>query len=132
MRVFYFGPWGEPGHYIWTPKGPRVWDKVGPWSGSDLDASSYKLDYRDRAIPTGRGFCPADAAEPQGVWALTRGHDAAGATWTAIGCWDRTCDPRGQSKAVFVAEGEHDEAAMQALAARHFPAVWARILGGAS
>lgn len=128
LTLFYFGPWGEPGHYVWTPDGrhPRP-ERAGPWSPGELDASSYQNDYHRRAaLDTGQGFCPADPEEPQGVWRLTRGSDAAG-PWTAIGCWDRTCDRRGQSKAVFVAEGEHDLEAMQAIAAQHFPEVWTRI-----
>jgi hypothetical protein len=135
VKVYYFGPWGEPGHYLFLPNArhrhPRP-EQAGPWTDGDLDASSYKRGYgRDDAQPTGRGFCPPDPDEKQGVWKLTHGTDAGGATWTAIGAWDRTCDPRGQCKAVFIAEGEHDEQAMRAIAEQHFPAVWARIQGGA-
>lgn len=131
MKVFYFGPWGGPGHYVWTPDGdhPRP-ERAGPWGPNELDASSYKRDYgRSAAFDTGRGFCPVDPEEPQGVWRLTRAVYLF-EPWTAIGCWDRTSDRRGNSKAVFVAEGEHDMEAMQRIAAEHFPAVWARILGG--
>ena len=66
-----------------------------------------------------------------GVWRLTSGCDASG-PWTALGCYDRTQDHRKGSISVFISEGEHDEAAMQALAAQHFPAVWARIHGRCS
>lgn len=131
MDVFYFGPWGGAGHYVWTPDGrhPRP-ERAGPWGPDDLDSSSYRLLHgrRNGSFDTGRGLVPIDPEEAQGVWRLTRSSDAAG-SWTAIGCWDRTCDPRGNSKAVFVAKGEHTEEAMRELAARHFPAVWARIVG---
>lgn len=132
--VFYFGPWGGPGHYIWTPDAryPRP-HRAGPWTPGDLDASSYSTRERlyRRTVDTGRGFCPVDPEERQGVWRLTRGVYLF-EPWTAIGAWDRTCDPRGQCKAVFVAKGEHSEEAMKEIAARHFPAVWARITGGRS
>lgn len=127
MNVFYFGPWGGPGHHVWTPSGmhPRP-EMAGPWRPVDLDASSYDTRERmyGRTVDTGRGFVPVDPEEKQGIWRLTH---APG--WTAIGAWDRTCDRRGQCKAVFVAEGEHDLEAMQRIAAEHFPAVWSRITG---
>jgi hypothetical protein len=129
VKVFYFGAWDGPGHYLWKPTGRTTWAKAGPWAPGDLDASSYRRDYRGVAIPTGRGVVPVDAAEVQGVWQLTRGTDAAGGAWTALGCYDRTADSRRGSISVFVAEGDHDEQAMKALAERHFPAVWARIHG---
>lgn len=129
--VFYFGCWGRNGHYIWTPSGgwPDA-NKAGPWSDVDLDYPSYRYRYRyGLAENTGRGFAPVDPRETQGVWRLTTGQDAQGTTWTALGCYDRTQDHRSGSKSVFVAEGEHDEAAMKTIAAKHFPAVWARIQG---
>ena len=122
MKVFYFGAWGGPGHRIWTPSGDTS-RTAGPWTDRDLDASSYELVW-GRLTPTGRGFVPADSAELQGIWQLTRDTDA---TWTAIGCYDRSQGHRRGSVSIFVAEGEHDEQAMKALAAHHFPAVWARI-----
>jgi hypothetical protein len=69
---------------------------------------------------------PVDPDEREHVWRLTH-RDG----WTALGAWDRTCDGRRGSKAVFVAEGEYTEDEMRVLAARWFPAVWARITGAA-
>lgn len=121
MKVFYFGAWGQVGHHVFTPAGlsPRP-HMAGPWTPRELDANGY--DARGRT--TGGGFCPPDPEQPQGVWRLT-----TSTGWTAIGCWDRTCDERKGSRSVFVAEGEHSEAEMREIAARHFPAVWARIHG---
>ena len=121
MKVFYFGAWSAAGHYVFTPSGlsPRP-EMAGPWSPRDLDTDGY--DTRGRV--TGGGFCPPDPDQPQGVWRLT---SAPG--WTAIGCWDRTCDERKGSRSVFVAEGEHSEDETLAIAAEHFPKVWARIQG---
>lgn len=127
MKVFYFGAWGGPGHCIWTPSGDTS-RTAGPWTDRDLDASSYTSTH-SAALPTGRGFVPVDGDEREGVWQVTRGADKSGATWTAIGCYDRSQDHRRGSVSIFVAEGEHDEQAMKALAAHHFPAVWARIHG---
>lgn len=133
MMVFYFGPWGEPGHYIWSPSlaSPRP-HRAGPWTSGDLDATPYERTYRgDEVRDSGKGVVPVDADERQGVWRLTRAVYLF-EPWTAIGAWDRTCDPRRGSKAVFVAEGEHDEAAMREIAARVFPELWSRITGEAA
>lgn len=118
-KVFYFGPWDRAGHYIWTPRGdhPRP-EKAGPWEVHDLDASP--LDHFNR--DTGKGVVPLDRDETEGVWRLTC-RDG----WTALGAWDRTCDRRNGSKAVFIAEGTHDENTMRAVAAAWFPVIWARI-----
>lgn len=97
--------------------------RVGPWRDIDLDAASYTSRY-DVAIPTGRGFVPVDVEEKQGIWRLTHSEG-----WTVLGCYDRTQDHRRGSISVFLAEGDHDEQTMKALAAEHFPAVWARIHG---
>lgn len=130
MKVFYFGTWGAAGHYIFLPSGHTAHpEKAGPWSPRDLDANGYEERLGGRCILTSGGFCPPDPKQPLGVWKLTHGVDTTGA-WTAIGCWDRSCDQRLGSKAVFVAQGEHDEVAMREIADRHFPAVWARIQGG--
>lgn len=83
-------------------------------------------------IWTPRGDHPQP--EKAGPW---KPHDLDASTvdhrdgWTALGAWDRTCDGRRGSKAVFVAEGEYTEDEMRVLAARWFPAVWARITGAA-
>lgn len=124
MKAFYFGPWGSPGHYIWTPDSGSA-RRAGPWEASQLDAKAYDRYGRD----TDRGFVPVDPEERQGAWRLTLARDSGGVMWTAIGAYDRTQDHRGGSIAVFVAEGEHDAEAMKRIAAEQFPAVWARITG---
>ena len=120
MKVFYFGPWHMAGHFIFQPDGfmSRPSKRAGPWSMADLDAQPYDHKRAD----TGKGVVPVDPTERQGIWRLTH-RDG----WTALGAWDRTCDARPGSKAVFIAEGEHDETAMKAIAAQHFPTIWARI-----
>lgn len=124
MRVFYFGCWGGPGHYVWTPNGRHARPEMaGPWTPGELDAPT--TDWRG---PTGHGVTPVDRDQKQGVWRLSLRDTAAG-MWTAIGAYDRTEDRRFGSVAVFVAEGEHGEEQMKRIAAEHFPAVWARITG---
>lgn len=120
MKVFYFGCWGDLGHHLWTPTGRRSPGDAGPWMAHELDAPPTGHRGRD----TGRGVVPADPDEREHVWRLTHSDG-----WTALGAWDRTCDRRNGSKAVFVAEGEYTEDEMRVLAARWFPAAWARITG---
>lgn len=122
---FYFGTWGQAGHYLFTPQGMYL-RHAGPWTEAMLDATPYERYGRERGQDTGKGVVPADPDEREGVWRLTH---LGG--WTAFGAWDRTCDRRGGSKAVFVAPGTLGGDDMRALAAHHFPTIWARITGGA-
>lgn len=118
MKVFYFGCWGDVGHYLWSPSAQHA-RTAGPWTERDLDTSPID----SRGHDTGRGVVPADPEQREHVWRLTHKDG-----WTAIGAWDRTADQRRGSVSVFVAEGEHDESTMRGFAASYFPAVYSRIM----
>jgi len=124
MIVLYFGPWGQAGHHLFRPSGihSRPSRQAGPWTLAELDATPYTWRGGQLGADSGRGVVPVDQHEREGVWRLTH-RDG----WTALGAWDRSCDTRRGSKAVFIAEGTHDEQAMREIAAREFPEVWARI-----
>lgn len=123
-RVYYFGCWDGPGHFLFTPDGRTVrcnWQDFTtptPWTLGEFDAPDGK-----------EVVVPVDPEQREGVWRLSH-QEKAGVVWTAYGCHDRTCDRRRGACAVFVAEGQYDEAMMRELAARFFPAVWARIQHG--
>ncbi len=114
MNVYYFGCWGDKGHYLWTPAGDTLRrdtrDVATPWTIREMDA------------PSNAPILQPAETRAQGVWRLS--HRGG---WTAIGCHDYTADSRPGSVSVFVAEGEHDLPAMERIAAEYFPAVWARI-----
>lgn len=118
---FFFGCWAHVGHYLFTPQAGHA-RHAGPWTPADLDATPYERYGRARGCDTGKGLVPADPDERIGIWRLTHLSE-----WTAFGAWDRSLDRRGGSKAVFVAPGTLNGDAMRALAAQHFPSVWARI-----
>lgn len=116
MKVFYYGCSGDVGHYLWASNKsmtPLAWPRSTtptPWTIRELDA------------PSNAPILQPAETRAQGVWRLS--HRSG---WTAIGCHDYTADSRPGSVSVFVAEGEHDQAAMERIAAEQFPAVWARI-----
>lgn len=111
MQVYFFGCWSKLGHHIWSPDG-RMQRSAGPWSGKFLD-----------------GLVPSNREQPHGMWKLTH-HPTDGGSWTMLGCADQSVDTRPGANAVFVVEGTHEEPAMRAIAAQHFPRVWARIAAG--
>lgn len=119
--VFYHGCIGESGHFLWVSDVryarssdlPSDWPKEfgsGYMPGAALDAT----------------YCPkapkGTYVEPQGLAAL---HHVGG--WTVLAAWDRTVDSRGRSNSVFVVRGEHNFGETCRLAAKAFPAVWARM-----
>ena len=114
--VYYFGCWGEPGHYLYSPR-----------SGMLPHAT---LPARIRARIDG-GFCCAalpgadyderKAAEAEGLALL---HHVEG--WTVLAFWDRSGDSRYGSHSTFLAQGTLGFDAMVAMARESFPQVWAR------
>lgn len=85
-RWLYFGYWGEPGHYLWTPDKKRLWnDPEVPWN--DLDGClcpGYVNQYKRGPEIPGQGLL----------------HHRDG--WTAFAFWDRTGDRRGASNSVLL------------------------------
>lgn len=117
--VYFFGCWGEPGHYHYLPRRqrPRAW--VGPdfppWGsyGEGIDGKLQPKVGREEA--------------PQGVAKLHKKEAGDGAVWTALCFWDRTGDKRGASNSNFLARGDFTFDEMVALAREHFPQVMKRL-----
>jgi hypothetical protein len=106
-EVYFFGCHGGLGHYLYQPGRRYHIPNPGlPWINGELDG----------------GLAPEGEDQALGVAAL---HYRAG--WTAMSMWDRSLDRRFNSSATFIARGEHNFAAMTALASKHFYAVWERI-----
>lgn len=135
-EVYYFGCWGRPGHYLWTPTGRRAAnDECTPWRLSELDGelagdTVAEDNRRARLERQPIGWCRSED-QPEGVVRHhQRGHwirhDWRG-HWTAISFWDRSCDSRPGSNSAFIARGDMTGAEMLALFERSFPAVWERI-----
>lgn len=113
-RCWYFGCWGEVGHFLWTPNRRHVWECP---AGED-----WRFD---------GGFAPGitdkasrySCSQKLGEWRRTLVNGC-----TVIACWDRSVDSRGASNAAFIVEGEHSLADALAVAKATFPAVATRIL----
>ncbi len=121
-EVYYFGRWGGPGHYLWSPSGRSSGHEVErriPWPCAEFDgrlAGDPVLE-----DPRQRGHW-ATEHQPEGHARL---HHRGG--WTALSFWDRSGDQRHGSSSTLVARGEFTAAEMAALFERAFPAVWRRI-----
>lgn len=109
VKLFYFGPWDQAGHYLHDQSHRRLWpdnDKIGPWRLGELDG----------------GLQPKDEKQVEGVALL---HHLDG--WTALAFWDRTVDHRMASCSVYVATGTHSFEEMVALAQDGFKERWDRM-----
>lgn len=124
--VYYFGRWGGPGHYLWSPAGHIAEQAVTtPWTLRELDPLCG-----DPALADVRGrrsgdplYWPGDEAhQPQGVARLYHREG-----WTALAWWDRSCDTRFGSNSAFVARGTLTAEALAQLGATAFPSVWTRV-----
>ncbi len=133
-RCFYFGCWGTPGHYLFTP-GVRSRDhdsrRIEYYAtGLHLDGTLAPRRLREYY---GGGICwtgqdqqqrsqlQSNSSEcPQGQFLLH--HLANG--FTAISWWDRNQgDTRSACNSTILLEGEHTTAEMLAALALHFPHV---------
>lgn len=116
MRVFYFGCWGEPGHYLFRPRGLAATREEGrslPWPHMDTTLAPGPRHPRYGEVES--------KDQHQGHAAL---HRRCG--WTALAFWDRSLDRRHNSNSVFVAEGTHSANDMLSLAREHFPEIMQR------
>lgn len=119
VEVYYFGAWGHPGHYLWTPDGRTSWDAQRRLPWKDIDGPLAG----DPALEDPRQCGRWDSErQPEGQARL---HYRDG--WTALAFWDRSCDPRHGSNSALIARGEYTAAEMRTLFERSFPSVWQRI-----
>ncbi len=63
MKTFYFGCWGDKGHYLWTPTGDTLRrdtrDVATPWTIREMDA------------PSNAPILQPAETRAQGVWRLS-------------------------------------------------------------
>jgi hypothetical protein len=110
-QAYYFGCWGNAGHYLFDPdrRSTRYTDKMVPWEQIDS-----VLCYGHRG-PYQNG--------PQ-VQGLALLHHRDG--WTALSFWDRTVDKRGGSNSNFFVEGTLSFDEIVLVAKERFPSIWER------
>jgi len=93
--LFYFGAWGEPGHYLWKPGRTCLHGAYltmgGHWrfGAQDLDGNRLFLPTKD------------DPAEPRKLSRLIVGERCM----TIIGWWSRRFDTRPGSCALVIGSG---------------------------
>jgi hypothetical protein len=108
-RAFYFGCYGQAGHYFHDERMRHRWEaeQIVPWGFKVDGGLAPTIGYRQEA--------------PQGHAAL---HHKAG--WTALSFWDRSGDSRGNSSSTFLFEDTltFDEALAEAR--ERFPALFKR------
>ena len=107
-RPLYFGCWGEPGHYLWTPEHRNPPRDARPsfvgFIGEGIDGT----------------FCPL-GREIEGLCALTQIEG-----WTVLSFWDRSGDKRGKSNSNFLLPGTLGQQEALEAARAAFPELFAR------
>lgn len=121
MDAYYFGCWGQPGHYIHGPGGRSVNRQAReslPWNESDCDGNLQPgSEVNDRERSWRR-----DGPQVQGPCRI---HHREG--WTAMAFWDRTGDRRSNSCSVVVVRGHLLFGDMLAAFREHFPEIHTRV-----
>ena len=124
-KMFYFGPWDQAGHYLFSEKGRSVYHEEErgtlPW---------HEMGYGGKPTIDGnlqpRGPKPSWHREgpelPQGVAAL---HHLNG--WTALSFWDRSVDTRGACNSTYFAEGTFTFEEMVEMSKTRFSERWNRM-----
>jgi hypothetical protein len=104
VNCLYFGCIGGLGHRVHTPGGKQI-------SESNLDNCPWSIGEMELLPPKGISQRQFEASY----------HTKNG--WSAIAYWDRTVDPRMNSKSVFMVEGEFNFEQVVEIMCRKFPGV---------
>lgn len=123
-RMFYFGPWREPGHFLHREGGWSVYrheERAGfpwnEWSGENgIDGQLQPGCYHDQYGHWRHG------AEVEGEALL---HHKDG--WTALSFWDRSVDHRGACNSTYFTEGTFTFEQMAEMAKARFSERWSRM-----
>ena len=128
--MLYFGPWGQPGHYLFWEDGrselpARVGGRERPadfpwdeWSRENgIDCQLQPGCYRDNRRGDWR-----HSVENEGKALL---HKKAG--WTALSFWDRSVDTRGACNSTYFAKGDFTFDQMVEMAKARFADRWRKM-----
>ncbi len=117
-RMFYFGPWDRPGHFLFDEAGRTQWDSPPnfPWRGG------HGID----------GVLQPGCVMKRGHWqngienegeALLHYRDG----WTALSFWDRSVDHRMACNSTYFAEGTFTFDQMVEMAKTRFAMRWEKM-----
>lgn len=137
MKVYYFGYWNAPGHFLHAPGGRRAHGAEMPawgehrWPGLDALLAPRRRHYGNELTwlgehaPHNTDFMKSRSEECQQGQFLRHVLDNG---FTALAWWDRCQgDERGACNSVFLLEGVHDTPTMLAALREHFPHVVANL-----
>ena len=108
--MLYFGPWAEPGHFLFREGGQYFRGKLPlgfPW---DPWSSTSGIDGQ---------LQPPSGEQEEGAALL---HHKDG--WTALSFWDRSVDKRGGCNSTYFAEGTFTFEQMVHMAKTRFSERW--------
>ncbi len=117
---YYFGCWGEPGHFLWTTAGRIARDAGldGPRGGPMIADTSLDCGYAP-------GACAPRYEDPRtipnGAAVITRVGD-----WTILSFWDNSADKRPGSHSTFICRANLTFDEMVERTRRMFPSIWKR------
>lgn len=110
--MFYYGPWEQPGHFLFDEAGFKVGHNPIPW-GYSIDGVLQPGCYLDRCRWEHRG--PQNEGE-----ALLHHKDG----WTALCFWDRSVDERMGCNSNYFAKGIFTFQEMILMASTWFAKRW--------
>jgi hypothetical protein len=114
--MFYFGPYKQPGHYLFGIDGRKLYNEQEascPWKMEDIDGvlqqnCMFKFVDWHREGPQNEGE------------ALIHYRDG----WTALSFWDRSVDHRSGCNSTFMVKNIYTFEQMVELSKAHFKAKW--------
>lgn len=112
-RMYYFGPWREPGHYVFEEGGYQLpWQQVSklPWMEKDHWTADGGIEPQDKY------------KHVDGAASLVKKEG-----WTALAMWDASVDKRLACVSVYIAEGDFTFEQMVDMACRRFATRWSRM-----
>ena len=126
VECYYFGVWGQPGHYTFNRHRQGVAPSATPGEVPTF-LSAERMDQR---------FCRNEGGqyvgdEPEGLAHLTvleiNEHPFEGQKWTILGFNDRSGDSRPGSNSAFAARGVFSFRDMLNIARVQYPTLWSRM-----
>ena len=115
-EMYYFGPWNEAGHSLFTEHGSSAYkqEESLPWKVWEIDG---KLQPHREGCQK-RSYCGCGSL-PEGK-ALIHHKDG----WTAISFWDRSVDERSACNSTYFAKGTFSFEEMVTMAKERFAFRW--------
>ena len=127
VESYYFGVWGQPGHYTYNRHRQGVHPSVTPGEvPSFLTAAHMDQRYCRNQGGQYKGDEPEGLAFLQVIEINEKPFE--GQKWTILAFSDRSGDSRPGSNSAFVAKGVYAFRDMLNIARVHYPSLWTRMI----